>query len=164
MSLRASYRFLTTITVEEFASHFGLSMAWLCQNLFAALQIYATVSTSWHRVLNLLTSTRVWTADPAGDLLGSVCVTSCLSSCFTYCFLALALVSAATNGFFWSLVMLSLAAAASSLADVIDHSSTGNLRNRGPFCHSESSLKSSWLATLVIMSAIFCGPEIHHQF
>lgn len=85
MSLRASYRFLVVITtIEEFASHFGLSMAWLCQNLFAALQIYATVSPSGPRVLNLLTSTRVWTGDPAGGLLCSVCVTSCLSPCFTY--------------------------------------------------------------------------------
>lgn len=48
----------------------------------------------------------------------------------------------AENVFLCSLLSLSLASAATSAADFFGHSSTGRLRNCGPFCHTDSSLRS----------------------
>ena len=62
---------------------------------------------------------------------------------------ACALVSAIEKDLLWSLFKLALAPAAASAADFFDHSSTGCLRNTGPFCQSESSWRSSGLALLV---------------
>lgn len=94
---------LTKITpVRETGSHFGLFRApFSPRNLFAALQTHATFffTSRVRRRMNLLTSTKFWTPEPAEGLLCSVC----LSSCFPL----LTLVSTATNAFFCNLLMLS---------------------------------------------------------
>lgn len=146
--------------------HVGLSMAWFCPTtIFSALQIHSTVSTSWARSQKLLTSTRLWVIEPAGGLLCSVWFSLWLWlwSFSVSCSFAFALISSETNAFFWSLLMLSLAVAASCAADWINHSSVGRLRHFGPFCHSESSSSSWGVAPWVIPSARFCWPGIHHQ-
>lgn len=120
-----------------------------------ALQIQATVLTSRVKSLNLLSSLRLWTTDPAGGLFCLVPVLS--SSCFAPSCTVLALVSTTLNIFFWSLLMFFffLAVGASYFTDFIGHSHTRRARKLGQFCYSEFSFKSC--------GPLFCGPGIHIQ-
>ena len=92
------------------------------------------------------------------SLLWSVLAVAEVGNNFTF-----ARVSAVIKHFLWSLFISSLAYAATSLADFVGHSSTGHFRNSGSFCHTESPLRSSRVAPLVLRSAMLCSPGIDLQ-
>lgn len=150
----------------------------------AALHTQARTLVGLVKLLNLLMSRILFTAEPAGGLwiwfscppLGLLCRSLLRSALATpeagdigvavvfgaFWFLFdCALVSTAVKDFLWSLFIPSLAYAATSLVDFVGHSSRGLFRNSGPFCHSESSLRCSGLAPLVMRSVMFCPPGIH---